>query len=130
MKTVSGDIELALGEADVEIDFTTVSGDAEVEGPARVEKEGRRDRRILVGSGGSRLRVKTVSGDLTVRSSRDMPLEAEHAGSAEGEAMPMGAQEPQEPGRGAAARDILDRVARGELSVDDASAALDAARGR
>jgi DUF4097 and DUF4098 domain-containing protein YvlB len=130
VKSVSGDIELALGEADAEIDFKTVSGDAEAEGPAHVEKVGRRDRRIVIGRGGAHLRVKTVSGDLNVRTSREVPVEAERASDAEGEAIPMGAPAPPaEPARSAAAREILARVARGELSVDAAAAALDEARG-
>jgi DUF4097 and DUF4098 domain-containing protein YvlB len=131
VKTVSGDVELALGEADAEIAFTTVSGDAEAEGPAHIEKIGRRDRRILVGRGGAHIRVKTVSGDLTVRTSGEVPVEAESASTAEGEAIAMGAPEPPgEAARSAAAREILERVARGELSVDDAAAALDEARSR
>jgi hypothetical protein len=124
LKTVSGDVELALGEADAEIDFKTVSGDAEVDGPARVEKEGRRDRRIIVGAGGPHVRVKTVSGDLSIRMSKDGAPAAPPA--AEGEPMPMDAPAPPAPS--AAAREILERVARGELSVEDAAAALDAAR--
>jgi hypothetical protein len=127
LKTVSGDVEIALGEVDVEIDFKTVSGDAEVEGPARIEKEGRRDRRIVLGSGAAHLRVKTVSGDLTVRMSGEAPAEAEEPSAAG--AMPKGAPErPAAPERGAAAREILERLARGELSVEDAAAALDEAR--
>lgn len=122
VKTVSGDVELALGEPDAEIAFKTVSGDAKVEGPARVEKEGRRDRRIIVGAGGPHVRVKTVSGDLTVQLSKNgAPAEQ----PAETEAIPLGA--PEAPS-GTAAREILERVARGELSVEDAAAALDAAR--
>jgi DUF4097 and DUF4098 domain-containing protein YvlB len=129
VKTVSGDIEVALAEADVEIDFKTVSGDAEVDGPARIEKQGRRDRRIVLGSGTGQLRVKTVSGDLSVRMSDQTG--AAHEAAAETEPVPTGASAPSASAdAGAAARDILARVARGELSVDAAAAALDAARAR
>jgi DUF4097 and DUF4098 domain-containing protein YvlB len=130
VKTVSGDIELALGEADAEIAFTTVSGDAEAEGSAHIEKVGRRDRRIVVGRGGAHIRVKTVSGDLSVRTSGEVPVEADRTSPAGDEAMPMGAPEPPAPDHSAAAREILGRLARGELSVDDAASALDEARSR
>jgi len=133
VKTVSGDVELSLSEPDVVIDFKTVSGDAEVEGPARVEKQGRRDRRIVIGSGRGHLWVKTVSGDLSVRrrepgSARPAPEAAADAAIAMGApASPVAGPAP-EPG--ATAREILERVAKGELSVEEAASALDAARGR
>jgi len=123
IKTVSGDVDLAVADADAEIDFKTVSGDADVDGPSRVEKQGRRDRRIVLGSGGPHLRVKTVSGDLQV--GRAVRGDEPEASAPEEPAMAMGtpATPPNAP-----AREILERVARGELSVDDAAAALDAAR--
>ncbi len=126
LKTVSGDVELALGDANAEIEFRTVSGDADVEIPARVEKEGRRDRRIFVGAGGPRLRVKSVSGDLKVRAARETPVEAEPQASAEQPAYPAEAraEAPAAPG----AREILERLANGEIGVDEAAAALDARR--
>lgn len=129
LKTVSGEIRVALGDADLDIDLRTVSGDLEVDGPARVEKQGRRDRHVVVGAGGPRLRVKTVSGDLSVRPSSETPVEAE-AGS---ETAPAPESAPAaETATGsagaAAAREILERLARGEIAVDDAAAALDAAK--
>ncbi len=128
VKTVSGDVVLVVADADAEIDHKTVSGDVIVEVAARTEKTSRRDRHIVIGSGGGpQFRVKTVSGDLKVRRAPVVAVDAE--GAAE-EAMPMGAPEPPPPQRGAAAREILERVARGELTVDDAAAQLDAARGR
>lgn len=129
VKTVSGDVVLVIADADAEIDHKTVSGDVVVEVAARVEKTSRRDRHIVIGNGGgAQFRVKTVSGDLKIRRAPGEAVESE--GTSE-EAMPMGAPEPPAPPQpSAAAREILDRVARGELSVDDAAARLDATRGR
>lgn len=125
IRTVSGDVDLALGEASADIDFGTVSGDADVEIAARIEKTGRRDRRIVIGSGGPQLRVKTVSGDLTVRAARGAPAEPD-APSADATPMapaPAASEaSPTQPD----ARAILERLARGEIDVDQAAAALDA----
>lgn len=129
VKTVSGDVELVMAEPDAEIAYTTVSGDAVVEIAAKVEKEGRRDRRIVIGAGSAPFRVKTVSGDLKILRSLDGAMDAEEHEAAD--AIPMGAPEPPPPPQpSAAAREILERLARGEVSVDDAAAQLDATRGR
>ncbi|MBI2324322.1 MAG: DUF4097 family beta strand repeat protein [Chloroflexi bacterium] len=129
VKTVSGDVVLVIDDADAEIDHKTVSGDVIVEVPARIDKTSRRDRHIVIGrGGGAQFRVKTVSGDLKIGRA---PGEAVAAEGAAGEAMPMGAPEPPPPPQPSAiAREILERVARGELAVEDAAAQLDAARGR
>lgn len=127
VKTVSGDIEIAIATDDAEVDYQTVSGDTLVEVPALVEKQGRRDRRIVIGKGGPRLRVKSVSGDLRIPR-----VAGEVAREEEGAAMPMSAPPeppfPPAPPPAAGAREILERLARGELSVDDAASALDAVR--
>lgn len=128
VKTVSGDIEIEIADADAEIDHKTVSGDVAVETSAQVEKTGRRDRRIVIGKGGKQFRVKTVSGDLKIRRSYDGAVPGEEPGV---EAIPMGQPEAAaEPRPSAAAREILEKVARGEMTVEDAATALDAARGR
>ncbi len=129
VKTVSGDVVLVIVDADADIDHKTVSGDVIVEVAARVEKTSRRDRHIVIGKGGgAQFRVKTGSGDLKIGRA---PSEAVEGERGPGEAMPMGAPEaPPPPQPGVAAREILERVARGELTVDDAAAQLDAARGR
>lgn len=125
LKTVSGDIEVIVADANAEIGYSTVSGDAVVEVNARVEKVGKRDRKILIGEGGPRVRVKSVSGDLKVARSRTDGVDPEDEAA---EAVPMGAPAPRRRGPSEAAREILARVARGELGVDDAASALDAAR--
>ncbi len=129
VKTVSGDVELSFAEADVEVDYSTTSGDAQVDGSAEIHKEGRRDRRIVIGRGTGRLRVKTISGDLCCRCTDEAATSATVPSPAADEPIPM--REPPAPPPAppsAAAREVLDRLARGELSVDDAAAALDAAR--
>jgi len=125
VKTVSGDVALGLAGGDVEIEYRTLSGDAAVEVEARVEQEGRRDRHILLGRGGPQLRVKTVSGDLKVRAAREAGLAEEMATAAETTVRTAS----RAAEAGADARAILERLARGELSVDDAAAALDTRRG-
>lgn len=126
LKTVSGDIEVVIADANAEIGYSTVSGDAVVEIDARVEKAGKRDRKIVIGEGGPRVRVKTVSGDLKIARSREDGVGAEEHTAAE--AMPMAAPAHARPQPSGTAREILEKVARGELSVDDAASALDAAR--
>lgn len=126
LRTVSGDIDLTLGETDVEVGFHTMSGDADVDGAARVEKEGRRDRRIVFGQGRSRLRAKTVSGDLSVRLSREARTSAAAEGADPEATVRMASPAMDVPGPGREeARAILERLARGELSVDAAAVALD-----
>jgi hypothetical protein len=124
VKSVSGDIELVVTDADAEIGYNTVSGEAQVEVGARIEKLGKRDRRIVLGRGGPRLRVKTVSGDLKLRGPSGGAIETE-AGAEE--PIPRGAPKAP-PAPSAAAKEILEKVARGEISVEDAAAALDEAR--
>lgn len=123
IRTISGDVELSLAGNAYEIGYKTMSGDVSLDAEGRVSKDGRRDRTIVIGAGkdATRLRVKTVSGDLTVRSSgADVP-----EGASPGPA-PAAPATPKRDG----AREVLERLARGELDVDAAAAALDAARGR
>jgi translation initiation factor IF-1 len=124
IKTVSGDIELLLAEEALELDFHSLSGDVEVDAfRAKVEKRGRREWHVEIGQGGPRIRAKTVSGDLTIRrSGEDRPAEAEAQSE---EPMPMAAPA---AAPGADVRELLQRVARGEMSVEDAASALDAGR--
>lgn len=124
IKTVSGDVELHLAEASMELEFHTLSGDVTVDASdAKVEKRGRREWQVTIGKGGARLRVKTVSGDLSVGGSRQ-PRPATDEGP---EDEPMPAASP------AAAHtsdvlELLNRVARGEVTVDEAASTLDERR--
>jgi len=128
-KTISGDVELALAEADATIEYRTASGDVECELPARIARRGRKEYSVIIGAGHGHVTVKTVSGDLTVRGTTatasdgwqaDEPVAEETADAERTEPMDMSSRE--------TVRSVLERLARGELGVDDAAAALDAAR--
>lgn len=128
-KTISGEVELCLSGEGYEIDYKTMSGDVTLEAEGRVIRDGRRDRTIVVGgAGGAHVTVKTVSGDLTVRSTDAVMPERPAPATAEGvEAAPTPRIQGAPPVP-SGARDILERLARGELDVDSAAAELDAAR--
>ena len=147
-KTISGDVDLSLVDPDLLVEFKTASGDLESEIPSRVERESRKEFKVSLGQAHGHVVVKTVSGDLTVRGTvMDVPGEptneqpaprSEYASSyrsdedeaAEGEAMPMGAPAapppPIDPRAQEELRGLLEKLAKGEVSVDDAAAALDA----
>jgi hypothetical protein len=75
--------------------------------------------------------VKTVSGDLTVRgTSASTPDEAQTAEFAAHEAAAADVErtQPMDMSSREEVHSVLERLARGELSVDDAAAALDKAR--
>jgi hypothetical protein len=141
LKTISGDVELGLVASSCTCDFQTASGDLECDVPARIIREGRKDRMVVIGDGGSRLHVKTVSGDLTIKRAASA-VTAEDAGDATtGEAEAGAAHDheheaegdvertaPMAPPAGARIRDLLERVARGEVGVDEAAAKLDETR--
>lgn len=123
IKTVSGDVELGLAESPMEVEFHTLSGDVTVDAPrAKVVKHGRREWQVTVGQGGARLRVKTVSGDLSIGGSRQPgPATFEDA-----------TDEPAPAAADAAdssdVLELLGKVARGEVSVDEAASTLDRRR--
>jgi len=143
LRTISGDIELILADPDLTVDFRTASGDLEAELPARIDRQSRKEYTISLGDARGHAIVKTVSGDLTIRATAlDVPGEASTeqpmpARPAEEpwpamDAEPAMAAERPAPPRDTAAREqikgVLEKLAKGELGVDDAAAALDAAR--
>ena len=136
LKTISGDVEIGLIGSSCVCDFHTASGDLECEVRAEVMREGRKDRKVIVGDGRGRVHVKTVSGDLTIKQAWSNVTE-------EPQATPSGEQEqqpelevdedverttPMAPPVTAMVRSLLERVARGEVSVDEAAAKLDETR--
>ena len=130
-KTISGDVELALVEADATIEYRTASGDVECELPARIVRSGRKEYSVVIGAGRGHVGVKTVSGDLTVRgTSASTPDEAQTEEFADDEAAAADVErtQPMDMSSREEVRSVLERLARGELGVDDAAAALDAAR--
>jgi hypothetical protein len=130
-KTISGDIDLALAEPDVTIDYRTASGDLECELPARIVRRGRKEYSVVIGGGQGSIGVKTVSGDLTLSgTSASGPAEArpEEEAPQETAAEDVERTQPMDMSAREEVRAVLERVARGELGIDDAAAALDAAR--
>lgn len=138
-RTISGDVELSLVDPDLTVDFRTASGDLESDGASRVTRHGRKEFAVALGQGRGHVVVKTVSGDLTLRgASQDVPGVATTdapfvARTDEGGPEPEGAQdflrtEPMDTPASDEVRRVLERLAKGELNVDDAASALDAAR--
>ena len=137
LKTISGDVEVGLLTSSCICDFHTASGDLDCEVPARVMREGRKDRTVVVGDGRSRLTVKTVSGDLTIRpassSVAEEPGAAQDSTESEADAESEIDHDPERtapmaPPQTAKVRDLLERLARGEASVDEVAAKLDETR--
>jgi hypothetical protein len=139
LKTISGDVEIGLLTSSCICEFHTASGDLEAEVAARIVREGRKDRTIVIGEGRSRVNVRTVSGDFTIRSAASsVREEAAAAGEARTEdAEPGSASDsdgdpdrtaPMTPQATAKVRDLLERLARGEVSVDEVASRLDETR--
>jgi len=139
LKTISGDVEVGLLTASCICDYHTASGDLECEEPARIIREGRKDRTIIIGEGRSHLTVKTVSGDLTIRpassSVREEPVATQESARQEAEVESESADDrdpertaPMAPPATAMVRDLLERLAKGEVSVDEVAAKLDETR--
>jgi Putative adhesin len=135
LKTISGDVELGLLSSSCVCEFHTASGDLECDTAARIMREGRKDRRVIIGDGRGRLFVRTVSGDLTIKpassSLEEEPVAAGAPAAPDGE--PEGEVDPERtapmaPPATAAVRDLLERLARGEVSVHEAAAKLDETR--
>ncbi len=130
LKTISGDVELALSGISYDVRFKTMSGDLDCTLAAAVTAEGRRDRHVVIGGGATRVSVKTVSGDLQLHPGGagvpEAPAAPADSPSTDPEAtLLMG---PPSGAGVAGSREILERLARGELDVDAAARALDEAR--
>jgi hypothetical protein len=135
IKTISGDVQLGLVGDSCTCEFRTASGDLACEVPARIVREGRKDRTIVLGDGQGRLNVRTVSGDLTIKASapgvaaEPVATEQRDAQTEETPAAPdVERTEPMERPASARVREVLERLARGELNVEEAAAQLDEAR--
>jgi len=137
LKTISGDVDVGLLTSSCLCEYHTASGDLECEAPARIMREGRKDRTVIIGDGRSHLSVRTVSGDLTIRpassSVTEEPVSAQDSTESAAEAETEVDQDPERtapmaPPTTAKVRDLLERLARGEVSVDDVAAKLDETR--
>jgi len=138
LKTISGDVEIGLIAASCTCDYHTASGDLECDEPARIIREGRKDRMVIIGEGAGRLHVKTVSGDLTIKpassSLAEEPTAARASAARDSETESRTEADPERttpmtPPASARVRDLLERLARGEVTVDEAAAKLDETRG-
>jgi hypothetical protein len=139
LKTISGDVEVGLLTSSCVCDYHTASGDLECEEPARIIREGRKDRTIIIGEGRGHLLVKTVSGDLTIKAAsssvREEPIAARDSAKAETD-VESESDADRDPERTAPmarpatakVRDLLERLAKGEVSVDEVAAKLDETR--
>lgn len=146
MKTISGDVDLHLTGGSYDIRFKSMSGDLDSELDGEILREGRRDKRIVIGPGEAHVSVKTMSGDLQIKASAESPPDATEASAMAQVDMawpsteradvvertePMSPMPPTPPSAPRVdVRDLLDRVAKGEVDVDAAAAALDASRER
>jgi DUF4097 and DUF4098 domain-containing protein YvlB len=146
IRTISGDVDLSLVEPDLLVEFRTASGDLESDIPGRVDRQSRKEYSVGLGAARGHAVVKTVSGDLSIRGSVvEVPGEAsteepsgvrsDYAADVETEnesEADVERTEPMDVAAESAAREqvksVLERLAKGELNVDDAAAALDAAR--
>ena len=137
LKTISGDVEVGLLSSSCVCDYHTASGDLECEAPARIVREGRKDRTVVIGDGQSHVFVKTVSGDLTIKSAsssvREEPAAAQDSTETDSgvETKSNGDPErtaPMAPPATAQIRDLLERLAKGEVTVDEVAAKLDETR--
>src|SRR5438128_5200316 len=137
LKTISGDVEAGLLSSSCVCDYHTASGDLECDEPARIIREGRKDRPIIIGDGRSHVSVKTVSGDLTIKpassSVREEPAAAQDSSEADVESESEDDRDPERtapmaPPKTAKVRDLLERLAKGEVSVDEVAAKLDESR--
>jgi hypothetical protein len=142
IKTISGDIDLHLTGGSYDVMFSSMSGDLDNEMHGEISSEGKRAKRIVIGKAETKVSVKTMSGDLEIRASDGSTPAASAASAAEApdraDRMDRPADvertEPLEPQAASEptvdVRDLLERVARGEIDVAAASAALDARRER
>ena len=145
IRTISGDVDLSLADPDLLVDFRTASGDLECDIPARVNRQSRKEYTVGLGDARGHVVVKTVSGDLTIRGTViDVPGEPtteqpsaarfdvgtgyEPEADAEAEGEPHAAEPVVDTAAREEIRSVLEKLAKGELGVDDAAAALDAKR--
>jgi Toastrack DUF4097 len=140
LKTISGDIDLRLTGGSYDIRFSSMSGDLDSELEGEVSVTGRRDKHVMIGAAETKVTVKTMSGDLEIRASGGAAPEATATSTMAAEPVedlertePMASVPPTPPAPPRPTvdvRELLDRVAKGELDVDAAAAALDAQRER
>jgi DUF4097 and DUF4098 domain-containing protein YvlB len=143
--TVSGDVDIQTSLGDGPYKFNSVSGDVNLIVPAdaqcsatvssisgsvvsklpktsEIRKAG--THRVEIQGGGARVKLNSVSGDLRIGPSKDVKIEAQTVESeVEPQVEPL--EEPQEESSPKPTRaDILDKIERGEISVEEGIEAL------
>jgi hypothetical protein len=135
LKTISGDVDLRLTGGSYDIRFSSMSGDLDSELEGEVSVTGRRDKHVMIGAAETKVTVKTMSGDLEIRASGgEAPAATETSAMASEPAEDVERTEPMAPEQRSEpsvdVRELLARVARGEVDVDAAAAELDSRRER
>ena len=143
LKTISGDIDLRLTGGSYDIRFSSMSGDLDSEMEGEISVTGRRDKHVMIGAAETKVTVKTMSGDLEIRASGGAAPDATETSKMAAQpgddlertepmapVPPVPPVPPMPPRSSVDVRDLLDRVAKGEIDVDAAAAALDARRDR
>lgn len=141
-RTTSGDLRIAVPEGTgATVQMKSVSGDVSSDLPAQIIKSSRRNWQGRINGGGANVEMNSVSGDLRISVSSSRAA-GEPGARVEPDPMPSRpAPEPLspiEPGSSsnpdptsgdtsAVTATVLQRLAQGEISVDDAMAELDAA---
>ena len=129
---------------DLLVEFHTASGDLESDIPSNVNRHNRKEYSVALGDARGHAVVKTVSGDLSIRATNiDVPgeptteepsavradmhasydSEAEHEEEHDAERT-----ERMDPEASQRVRGVLEKLAKGEIGLDDAASALDEAR--
>lgn len=127
--TVSGDVTLAT-PSDCEVRFQTASGEVSAAEGFDVERASRREYIVRRGAADAPLvLVRTVSGDLQLEH-RDVDAPPAPAGPVGRAVEEPKAEKPadEKKDRRAEALEVLERVARGEIDVEEAARRLDAVR--
>ena len=143
-KTISGDVDLSLADPDLVVEFRTASGDLECDVPARVDRQSKKQYSVALGDARGHSIVKTMSGDLTIRGTvievpgqptteqpsavRSDFTEGYRSDEEEVEAEQTETERPDDTKSREEIKSVLEKLAKGELGVDDAAAALDNAR--
>jgi hypothetical protein len=109
IKTVSGDVEFVIpAESGLDIKFSSISGRVDSTQKLSAQRFQGGSQSYQLNGGGTRLDVHTTSGDLRLRTLGEPP---------------RAAPEPK-PGPGYS-EEVLDRIERGEISVDEALQAIE-----
>lgn len=134
-KTVSGDLLIAVpAGTGATIQMKSVSGDVSSDLPAEIIKSSRRNWQGRINGGGANVEMHSVSGDLRIAVGADAtPMETISAPPPEPDypvprmpVAPSPAPDSAASDTSPATASILQRLAQGEISVEDAMAQLDA----